>query len=241
MLPVSARTRLSSFGLAICVDDFVAVFVFLRSKENFDESDVIVDIDCFDSFFNARVADLDIFDRNVYAQKFCGFRVEFKRNVAFALKRAVFVDIIFLCFVIVCVLRAAERLASRNFDRFLAEVDFDKVLSGQDRPGVLRVFVKTERRDSQQFLDEQRADFNRDAVAVKDKRSRSRRRTGSVVSYNREVDFGRKRGRRSAAAKQFLRISTPFEPPSKSLSLSPEMRILSNPSPSSFSRTLPSL
>ena len=191
------------FGLAVCVDDFVAVFVFLRSKENFDEFDVVVDIDCFDSFFNARVADLDIFDRNVYAQKFCGFRVKFKRNVAFALKRAVFVDIIFLCFVIVCVLRAAERLARRNFDEFLAEVDFDKRFQVKTAQEFLRVFVKTERRDSQQFLDEQRADFNRDAVAVKDKRSR--RRTEFVVSYNREVDFGRKRGRRSAAAKQFFK------------------------------------
>ena len=191
------------FGLAVCVDDFVAVFVFLRSKENFDEFDVVVDIDYFDSFFNARVADLDIFDRNVYSQKFCGFRVEFKRNVAFALKRAVFVDIIFLCFVIVCVLRAAERLARRNFDEFLAKVDFDKCFQVKTAQEFLRVFVKTERRDSQQFLDEQRADFNRDAVAVKDKRSR--RRTEFVVSYNREVDFGRKRGRRSAAAKQFFK------------------------------------
>ena len=180
------------FGLAVCVDDFVAVFVFLRSKENFDEFGVIVDIDCFDFFFNARVADLDIFDRNVYAQKFCGFRVEFQRNVAFAFMRAgCVIDIIFLCFVVVCVLRAAERLARRNFDEFLAEVDFDKCFQVKTAQEFLRVFVKTERRDAQQFFDEQRADFNRDAVAVKDKRSR--RRTEFVVSYNREVDFGRKR------------------------------------------------
>ena len=190
------------FGLAVCVNDFVAVFVFLRSKENFDEFDVVVDIDCFDFFFNARVADLDIFDRNVYAQKFCGFRVEFKRDVAFALKRAVFViDIIFLCFVIVCVLRAVIAFFRR--DEFLAEVDFDKCFQVKTAQECLRVFVKTERRYSQQFFDEQRADFNRDAVAVKDKRSR--RRTEFVVSYNREVDFGRKRGRRSAAAKQFFK------------------------------------
>ena len=189
------------FGLAVCVDDFVTVFVFLRSKENFDEFGVIVDIDCFDFFFNARVADLDIFDRNVYAQKFCGFRVEFKRNVAFALKRAVFVDIIFLCFVVACVLRAGVAFFRR--DEFLAEVDFDKCFQVKTAQEFLRVFVKTERRDAQQFFDEQRADFNRDAVAVKDKRSR--RRTEFVVSYNREVDFGRKRGRRSAAAKQFFK------------------------------------
>ena len=189
------------FGLAVCVDDFVAVFILLRSKENFDEFDVVVDIDCFDFFFNARVADLDIFDRNVYAQKFCGFRVEFKRNVAFALKRAIFVDIIFLCFVIVCVLRAGVAFFRR--DEFLAEVDFDKCFQVKPAQEFLSVFVKTERRDSQQFFDEQRADFNRDAVAVKDKRSR--RRTEFVVSYNREVDFGRKRGRRSAAAKQFFK------------------------------------
>ena len=271
------------FGLAVCVNDFVAVFIFLRSKENFDEFDVVVDIDCFDSFFNARVADLDIFDRNVYAQKFCGFRVEFKRNVAFALKRAVFVDIIFLCcfvvevscsgvvfafvnldicnrgdFLIVAVIGlyvfavnkfisfgfrnyfaffdfdignrgdflivavvvlyvfAVNKVVSvfcvNDFDftivdlfKFLAEVDFDKCFQVKPAQEFLSVFVKTERRDSQQFFDEQRADFNRDAVAVKDKRSRSRRRTEFVVSYNREVDFGRKRGRRSAAAKQFFK------------------------------------
>ena len=190
------------FGLAVCVDDFVAVFVFLRSKENFDEFGVIVDIDCFDFFFNARVADLDIFDRNVYAKKVCGFRVEFQRNVAFALKRAIFViDIIFLCFGVECVLRAGVAFFRR--DEFLAEVDFDKCFQVKPAQEFLSIFVKTERRDSQQFFDEQRADFNRDAVAVKNKRSR--RRTEFVVSYNREVDFGRKRGRRSAAAKQLFK------------------------------------